>query len=76
LAQVFGLELLACAMIGRLTHHVHIPEMNVIASASNNANAELRHPAEAKLYPSECASGEAGNFIALQFPFSPEITSA
>jgi|HubBroStandDraft_1064217.scaffolds.fasta_scaffold999213_1 hypothetical protein len=62
-------------MIERLTHHVHILEMNV-TSASNNPDDVLRHPAEAKLYPSEFTSGEAGNFIALLFPFSPEITSA
>jgi hypothetical protein len=49
--------------------------MNV-TSASNNPDDVLRHPAEAKLYPSEFTSGEAGNFIALLFPFSPEITSA
>jgi DNA replication protein DnaC len=54
---VLGSERLTGALLDRLTHHVHILEMNADSYRLKQRAANGSHPPNAELYPSARTSG-------------------
>jgi hypothetical protein len=72
--EVFGSERLTGALLDRLTHHVHIQEMNGDSYGLKQSRRKRKPPADRLTIPSERASGEKGLFRCAPEPFFPRNT--
>jgi DNA replication protein DnaC len=69
--EVFGSERLTGALLDRLTHHVHILEMNGDSYRLKQSRRKRIHPPNTDL--SNAPRGRKASSATLQSPFSPEI---
>jgi DNA replication protein DnaC len=73
--EVLGSERLTGALLDRLTHHVHILEMNADTTASSRAAANGPHPPNAEPYTPKRASGQKGLFRYAPEALLPRIST-
>ena len=69
--EVFGSERLTGALLDRLTHHVHILEMNGDSYRLKQSRRKRTPPQTAEPSPAERASGEKGLFRYAPEPLLP-----
>ena len=70
--EVLGSERLTGALLDRITHHVHILEMNGDSYRLKQRRRKRNHPQNAEISPPLALQGRKASSATLQSPFSPE----